>query len=121
MLADQLTDLVAKATILRIAEEYGLPRALRSVCKTKMKSRLLSCRQRLGRSRDGKMTQFYISNDSEADVQRCNESRDTRLPITITGLTRDGFVKEFRGVVQSVEHYPKRDAGTRFRVTISDS
>jgi hypothetical protein len=67
------------------------------------------------------MSQFYISNDSEADVQRCNESRDTRLPITITGLTRDGFVKEFRGVVQSVEHYPKRDAGTRFRVTISDS
>jgi hypothetical protein len=48
------------------------------------------------------MSQFYISNDSEADVQRCNESRDTRLPITITGLTRDGFVKEFRGVVQSV-------------------
>jgi hypothetical protein len=65
------------------------------------------------------MSQFYISNDGEADV--CNESRDTRLPITITGLTRDGFVKEFRGVVQSVEHYPKRDAGTRFRVTISDS
>jgi hypothetical protein len=67
------------------------------------------------------MSQFYISNDSRADVQRCNESRDTRLPITITGRTRDGFVKEFRGVVQSVEHYPKRDAGSRFRVTISDS
>jgi hypothetical protein len=64
------------------------------------------------------MSQFYISNDSEADVQRCNESGDTRLPITITGLTRNGFVKEFRGVSRTLSEARRRH---RFRVTISDS
>jgi hypothetical protein len=66
-------------------------------------------------------SQFYISNDSEVDVQRCKESRDTGRPITIIGLTRDGLLKAFNGVVQSVEHDPKRNPGTRFRVTIREA
>jgi len=66
------------------------------------------------------MTQFYICNDSEHDVRRCRESRDTRRPITITGLTRDALVKAFSGVVQSVEHDLSRNPGTRLRVTIRE-
>ena len=47
---------------------------------------------------------FYISNDDEADVQKCKESRDSRTSTTIIGRTIDGFIKPFTGVVQSVEH-----------------
>ena len=64
---------------------------------------------------------FYISNDDEADVQKCKESRDSRTSTTIIGRTIDGFIKPFTGVVQSVEHDLARAPGTRWRVTIGDS
>ena len=66
------------------------------------------------------MSQFYISDDSEADVQRCKESRDSRTVITITGRTTDGFIKAFTGIVQSVEHDAARSPGTRWRVISAD-
>ena len=65
--------------------------------------------------------QFYISNDDEADVQKCKDSRDSRTSITIIGRTIDGFIKPFTGVVESVEHDLARGPGARWRVTISDS
>jgi hypothetical protein len=66
------------------------------------------------------MPQFYISNDDENDVRRCNESRAFRQSITITGLNMNGQVAAFSGFVQSVEHDAKRDGGRRYRVTIID-
>ncbi len=67
------------------------------------------------------MSQFYISDDNENDVRRCNESRDDQVVITITGLTIDGHIKAFTGIVQSVEHDEVRDQGKRWRVTLHDS
>jgi hypothetical protein len=64
------------------------------------------------------MSQFYISDDSEAGVQRCKESRDSRTLITIMGRTTDGFIKAFTGIVQSVEHDAARSPGTQWRVTM---
>ena len=67
------------------------------------------------------MSQFYISNDNENDVRRCNESLTGRRSITITGLNMDGQVGAFTGVVQSVEHDATRDKGRHYRVTILDN
>ena len=64
-------------------------------------------------------SQSYISNDDEADVQKCKDSRDSRTSITITGRTIDGFTKAFTGIVQSVEHDLAR--APLARVSISDS
>jgi len=66
------------------------------------------------------MSQFYISNDDENDVRRCNESLAFRQSITITGLNMNGQVAGFTGVVQSVAHDAKRDVGRRYKVTILD-
>ena len=65
--------------------------------------------------------QFYISNDDEAAVQKCKESRDSRTSTTIIGRTIDGFIKPFTGVVQSVEHDLARGPGARWRVTIREA
>jgi hypothetical protein len=64
------------------------------------------------------MPQFYISNDNENDVRRCNESLAFRQLITITGLNMDGQVAAFTGVVQSVAQDAMRDKGRRYQVTI---
>jgi hypothetical protein len=65
------------------------------------------------------MGQFYISNDNENDVRRCNESLRTTAPIVITGLTLEGLhLKAFQGIVQSIDGDPKRGWGKRYKVTI---
>jgi hypothetical protein len=38
------------------------------------------------------MGQFYISNDNENDVQRCNQSLRSEASILITGLTVEGSI-----------------------------
>jgi hypothetical protein len=45
------------------------------------------------------MAFFYIGNDNEKDVRRCQESRDHQDSITGTGLAVDGQIKDFTGVV----------------------
>ena len=64
------------------------------------------------------MSQFYVINDNDFDVRRCNGSRDDQILITITGVSLDGHIKAFAGIVQSVEHDLDRDQGRRWRVTI---
>jgi hypothetical protein len=65
------------------------------------------------------MGQFYISNDNENDVQRCNESLRSEASIVITGLTVEGqHLKAFQGTVQSIDGDPKRGWGKRYKVTI---
>jgi hypothetical protein len=67
------------------------------------------------------MSQFYIINDDENDIRRCNASRDDQMVIAITGVAIDGHIKGFTGIVQSVEHDAIRDQGKRWRVTMHDS
>ena len=64
------------------------------------------------------MSQFYIINDNDFDVRRCNESRDHQMPISIRGLTPDGHIKAFAGIVHAVEHDVERDHGRQWRITI---
>jgi hypothetical protein len=66
------------------------------------------------------MIRFYVRNDDRNDARKCEDSRDSRLSITITGLTFDGLIKGFTGVVQSVEHDFWRPRGMRWRVTMHD-
>jgi hypothetical protein len=54
-------------------------------------------------------------------LQRYSDSIKYRRPITITGLTLEGHVGGFTGVVQSVGHDVMRDKGSRYRITILDN
>jgi hypothetical protein len=66
------------------------------------------------------MTFFYIGNDNEKDIRRCHESRDRQDPITVTGLTVDGQMKDFTGIVQMIDHDPDRLAGKEWRIIIRE-
>jgi hypothetical protein len=55
------------------------------------------------------------------DARRCHDSHAARMPITIIGLTADGKVKVFSGVIQSVETGHSIHAAFPLRVTISES
>jgi hypothetical protein len=48
-------------------------------------------------------------------LQRYGDSIKYRRPITITGLTLEGHVGGFTGVVQSVGHDVMRDKSSRYR------
>ena len=65
------------------------------------------------------MARFYISSTlQEDDVRLCEESRNRRKRITITGATESGELKSFRGIVQSVEEFHNTVPSRRWRVTI---
>jgi hypothetical protein len=49
--------------------------------------------------RGQRVSQFYITNDSELDIQRCNESRHSQNAIVIMAQTIGGSIKTFKGVV----------------------
>jgi hypothetical protein len=66
------------------------------------------------------MNQFYISLDKEAEAARCRDSVMFKLPILITGMSIDGRVEAFDGIVQSVDEDKGRGAGKRFKITIRD-
>jgi len=63
------------------------------------------------------MSQLFVD---EENLRSCHVSRIARVPITITGRTRDGLTKTITGVVQSVEVHRMRGPGSRYRVTILD-
>jgi hypothetical protein len=62
--------------------------------------------------------QFYAMTP---DARRCRDSHAARMPITIIGLTAEGKVKVFSGVIQSVETGHSIHAAFPLRVTISQS
>jgi hypothetical protein len=68
------------------------------------------------------MTAFFISSTNlGADLQRCDESRKFLSRLVISGVTDDGEIKLFEGVVQLIEDYGDNSPpGRRWRVTISD-
>ena len=63
------------------------------------------------------MSQFYIRDDDEEGIRRCTQSQLDGTPITIAGLTAEGHVQHYTGVVQSFVHDAKRDPDRRWRVT----
>ena len=44
------------------------------------------------------MSQFYITNDSELDIQRCNESRHSQNAIVIVAQTIAGSINPLRAL-----------------------
>jgi hypothetical protein len=66
------------------------------------------------------VSRFYVRNDDRDDARKCEDSRDSRLPIMITALTLDGSIKAFTGIVQLVEHDSWRPLGMRWRITMSE-
>jgi hypothetical protein len=64
--------------------------------------------------------QFYISDDDQSGVGRCKESQLDGVPITITGLSAEGEVKGYTGIVQSLVRDAKRDPVRRWLVTVFD-
>jgi hypothetical protein len=67
------------------------------------------------------MSQFYISNDDKNDAQRCRASRDNGQASTFTGLSIDGQVRPFYGIVELVDFEPSRGPGKHYLITIRDS
>jgi hypothetical protein len=68
----------------------------------------------------GAMTQFYICNDNPYNVQRCIASRDGSAVITIAAVPAlGGVVKMFTGIVESVQHDPKRGLSREWLITIA--
>jgi hypothetical protein len=66
------------------------------------------------------MTFFYISDDLENEIRRCIQSWEFQDPITITGVTVEGQVKDFTGTVQAIHRDRRRAAGRLWRVTIRE-
>ena len=55
----------------------------------------------------------------DEDLERCQRSFITKLPITITGLNTGGELSVFTGIVQRVETGQNRYDGYPLRVTIT--
>lgn len=66
------------------------------------------------------MTFFYIGSDNEKDIRRRHESSDHQDPITVTGLTVDGQIKDFTGIVQMIDHDPQRPDGKEWHLIIRE-
>jgi hypothetical protein len=66
------------------------------------------------------MTFFYISDDLENEIRRCIQSWEFQDPITITGVTVEGQIKDFTGTVQTIHRDRRRAAGRLWRVTIRE-
>jgi hypothetical protein len=65
--------------------------------------------------------QFYICLDNLHNVARCVESRDNEAVITIAGVpVGGGVVKMFTGIIQSVEHDPKRGYSRKWLITMRE-
>jgi hypothetical protein len=63
------------------------------------------------------MTQFYVQL---IDEHRCLDAVITQEPITITGVTFNGTVRVFTGVVRTVENVPAAYPDYPLRVTMAD-
>jgi hypothetical protein len=64
------------------------------------------------------MSQFYAQ---AIDESRCRHSLISKMPIMITGLTTEGKIRAFAGIVQSVETGHTVHPGYPLLVTIPDS
>ena len=63
------------------------------------------------------MAQFYVQ---QTDEDQCRNAVITQEPITITGVTFNGTVQAFTGVVRTVENSPAAYSKYPLRITMSD-
>jgi hypothetical protein len=63
------------------------------------------------------MTQFYVQR---TDEDRCRDAMITQEPITITGVTFNGTVLAFTGVIRTVENSPAAFPDYPLRITMVD-
>jgi hypothetical protein len=61
------------------------------------------------------MSQFYAKAEDE---ERCLQSSISRKPIMVTGLTTEGKMASFGGIVQSVENGHREYPGSPVRITM---
>ena len=61
------------------------------------------------------MSQFYAKAEDE---ERCLQSSITRQPIMMVGMTNEGKVASFGGIVQSVENGHREYPGYPVQVTM---
>jgi hypothetical protein len=68
------------------------------------------------------VSRFYICLDSPHNVARCVGSQKDGAAITIAGVPAGGgVVAMFTGVVQLVEHDPKRGPNREWLITMRDT
>ena len=60
---------------------------------------------------------FYVGGGGN-DIRSCRESLEKRREITIDGLTKDGQVAAFTGIVQSLEYLRHKPPDMCWRVTM---
>ena len=61
------------------------------------------------------MEQFYIRDDDEDGIRLCKLSQIDGAQIAISGLTAEGQVKLYTGIVQSLVYDEQRDPDRRWR------
>ena len=61
------------------------------------------------------MSQSYAKAEDE---ERCLQSSTNRRPVMVMGLTNEGKVASFGGIVQSVEKGYTQNAGYPLRITM---
>ena len=61
------------------------------------------------------MSQFYAKAEGE---ERCLQSSISRQPIMVTGMTTEGRMASFGGIVQSVENGHREYPGYPVRITM---
>jgi hypothetical protein len=66
------------------------------------------------------MSEFFIGKDSEIDVARCRASMHNKTTIIVFGLSPEGRIGPFIGIVQSIDFDSTRQLGKRWRVTMSN-
>jgi hypothetical protein len=66
------------------------------------------------------MTQFFICFDNPHNVALCVGSRDAGRAIAVAGVPVDGgVVQMFAGIVDSIDHDPKRGSNREWLVTMN--
>ena len=61
------------------------------------------------------MSQFYAKAEDE---ERCLQSSSNQRPVMVTGLTTEGKMASFGGIVQSVENGHREYPGYPVRITM---
>ena len=64
------------------------------------------------------MSQVFYVGGGGTDIRSCRESLERRQEITIDGLTEDGQVAAFTGIVQSLEYLRHKPPDMCWRVTM---
>jgi hypothetical protein len=68
------------------------------------------------------VVQFYICMDNQYVVARCVRSRDEWEVVTIAGVPfGGGVVRMFTGIVEMVDHDPRRGYSRQWLITMKEA